>query len=72
MAPNLHKTSCTELPASRAHLLAVEMEMNEAGGWENPEAVMDEVAFRATHISSLMAEMFEYASKKDWWVADEP
>jgi len=70
MAPNLHKMSCTEPPASHAHLLAVEM--NGAGGWENPEAVMEEVAFRATHISSLLAEMFEAAGKKDWLEADEP
>jgi hypothetical protein len=69
MDPNLRKTSGTHAPVFHAHLLAVEM--NGQAGLENPEAVMEEVAFRATHISSLMEEMFETASKKDWWEADE-
>jgi hypothetical protein len=44
--------------------------VTESGGWvtlESPEAVMEEVEFRATHVSSLMEEMFEEARKHDFW-----
>jgi hypothetical protein len=70
MDPNLRKISGTETAVSHAHLLA--REMNGHGELENPAAVMAEVAFRATHISSLMEEMFETAKNKDWWETDEP
>ena len=53
-----------------AHLLVA-----ESGGliaMESPEAVMEEVEFRATHLSSLMEEMFAEAKKHDWWEAAEP
>jgi hypothetical protein len=45
--------------------------MGGASGAETPEAVITEVSFRATHISSLMEEMFKTASEKDWWEKDE-
>jgi hypothetical protein len=48
-----------------AHLL-----FTEPGGrvtLESPEAVMEEVEFRATHVSSLLEEMFEEARKHDFW-----
>jgi len=53
---------------SHAHLL-----VTESGGLaaaESPEAVMEEVEFRATHLSSLLEEMFEEAKKHDWWESD--
>ncbi len=70
MGSNLHKVSGTEPTVCHAHLLAIEM--SDGGGRENPEAVIAEVSFRATHISSLMEEMFKTASEKDWWELDEP
>jgi len=39
---------------------------------ESPEAVMAEVEFRTTHVSSLLAEMFEESKKHDcFWSFDE-
>jgi hypothetical protein len=70
MDPNLHKVSGAEPPVYHAHLLAIEM--SDGGGRENPEAVIAEVSFRATHVSSLMEEMFKTASEKNWWEKDEP
>jgi hypothetical protein len=55
---------------SHAHLLVA-----ESGGlvlMETPEAVMEEVEFRTTHVSSLLEEMFEEAKKHDnFWEPDE-
>ena len=55
---------------SHAHLL-----VTESGGIitpESPAAVMDEVEFRTTHVSSLLAEMFEEAKRHDnFWSFDE-
>jgi hypothetical protein len=71
MTPFPKKMSETSTGAGgHAHLLVV-----ESGGLvalESPEAVMEEVEFRATHLSSLMDEMFEEAKKHDWWEAGEP
>ena len=54
---------------AHAHLLVA-----ESGGLillETPEAVMDEVNFRATHVSSLLEEMFEEAKQHDcFWELD--
>ena len=56
--------------ASHAHLLVA-----ESGGLialESPEAVMEEVEFRATHVSALLAEMFEESKKHDnFWELNE-
>jgi hypothetical protein len=55
--------------ATHAHLLVA-----ETGGLiiaESPEAVMAEVEFRATHLSSLMKEMLEEAAKHELWEEDE-
>jgi len=39
---------------------------------ETPEAVMEEVEFRTTHVSSLLEEMFEESKKHDcFWEPDE-
>jgi len=65
--PNLNGT--TTGTVAHAHLLVA-----ESGGLitlENPEAVMQEVDFRATHISSLLAEMFREAEKHDLLETDE-
>lgn len=55
---------------SHAHLLVA-----ESGGLvtlESPAAVMAEVEFRTTHVSSLLAEMFEEAARHDcFWSLDE-
>jgi hypothetical protein len=53
---------------SHAHLLVAEMAGKAAP--ENPAAVMEEVEYRATHISLLMAKMFEEAMKRDEWESD--
>ena len=71
MNPSLHKLGGPITGnASHAHLLVA-----ESGGMvalESPEAVMEEVAFRATHVSSLLAEMFEEAKKHDnFWEPEE-
>ena len=71
MDPFLQKMSGTTTgTGSHAHLLVA-----ESGGLvtvESPEAVMEEVAFRATHVSSLLAEMFEEAKKHDnFWEQEE-
>jgi hypothetical protein len=52
-----------------AHLLIA-----ETGGLvvvESPEEVMAEVEFRATHLSSLMEDMFKEAMNREWWGDDE-
>lgn len=72
MDPLLHKMNgITTDSAIHAHLLVA-----ESGGLvalESPEAVMDEVTFRATHVSSLLEEMFEESKKHDsFWEPDEP
>jgi hypothetical protein len=55
---------------SHAHLLVA-----ESGGLvllETPEAVMEEVEFRTTHVSSLLEEMFEESKNHDCcWEPDE-
>ena len=67
----MNKTSgtTTGMP-THAHLLVA-----ESGGlvtMESPEAVMEEVAFRATHVSSLLEEIFEELKKHDsFWEPDE-
>jgi hypothetical protein len=70
MTPNLNKLGGTTTGTSaHAHLLVA-----ESGGLitlESPEAVMEEVEFRATHVSSLMEEMFAEARKHDFWEMDE-
>lgn len=70
MAPILNKTGGTTTgTGGHAHLLVA-----ESGGLiaqESPEAVMEEVEFRATHVSSLMKEMFDEARKHDLWEAGE-
>ncbi len=71
MNPFLHKLGGSITGnASHAHLLVA-----ESGGLvtlESPEAVMAEVQFRATHISSLLAEMFEESKKHDnFWELNE-
>ena len=64
MNPSLHKPGgSTTGNASHAHLLVA-----ESGGLitlESPEAVMEEVEFRATHVSLLLTEMFEESKKRD-------
>jgi hypothetical protein len=72
MDPFLHMISSTDTGAgSHAHLLVA-----ESGGliaMESPEAVMEEVEFRATHVSSLLSEMFEESKKHDnFWELNEP
>jgi hypothetical protein len=71
MTPYLKTMDGTTTGSSaHAHLL-----MAESGGlvaMESPQAVMAEVEFRATHLSSLMEEMFEEAGKKEVWDIDEP
>ena len=71
MNPTLNRLGGTTTGTiSHAHLLVA-----ESGGLvtlENAEAVMEEVEFRATHVSSLLAEMFEEARKHDsFWEPDE-
>jgi hypothetical protein len=71
MDPFQHNLSGTTTgTAIHAHLLVA-----EGGGvilMESPEAVMEEVAFRATHISSLLEEMFEESQKHaGFWEPDE-
>ena len=70
MTPNLNKLGGTTTgTGDHAHLLVA-----ESGGLitlESPEAVMEEVEFRATHVSSLMEEMFKEAGKHDLWEMDE-
>ena len=53
----------------RAHLLAMEL-----GGRfvpETPEAVMREIAFRSTHVSRLLEEMFREAETRNLLEVDE-
>ena len=52
-------------PGLHAHLLA--MELGGKSVRETPEEVMREVVFRATHVSSLMEEMFRDAEKHNLW-----
>jgi len=71
MDPLLNKMSGTTTgTGSHAHLLIA-----ESGGlvtMESPEEVMEEVAFRATHVSSLLEEIFEELKKHDsFWGPDE-
>ena len=71
MIPFLQKMGGTTTgTGSHAHLLVA-----ESGGLvllETPEAVMEEVEFRTTHVSSLLEEMFEEAKKHDnFWEPDE-
>ena len=54
---------------SHAHLLVAEMGAKAAP--ENPGAVMEEVEYRATQVSSLMEEMFTDAMKHTEWESDE-
>lgn len=70
MTPRIDKLGGTTTgTGGHAHLLVA-----ESGGLitlESPEAVMEEVEFRATHVSSLMEEMFKEAGKHDLWEMDE-
>ena len=65
MTPFVQKTSSSgSEPASHAHLL-----VEETGGrmaMESPEAVMEEVEFRTSHISLLMKKMFDEALEHDF------
>ena len=54
---------------SHAHLLIAEM--GGMGDLESPEAIMAEVEYRATHLSSLMKEMLEESLRRDLWKDDE-
>lgn len=38
---------------------------------ESPEEVMAEIEFRATHLSSLMEDMFKEAMNREWAEDDE-
>lgn len=64
MTPRVQKMSGPgSEPGRHAHLL-----VEEAGGRvavESPEAVMDEVEFRTSHISLLMEKMFDEAREHD-------
>jgi hypothetical protein len=68
MDPFLHKISSPVTgTSSHAHLLVA-----ESGGliaMESPEAVMEEVEFRATHVSSLLEESKKH---ENFWEPDEP
>ena len=71
MNPFLQKMGGTTTgTGSHAHLLVA-----ESGGLvtlETPEAVMEEVEFRTTHISSLLEEILEESGKHDsFWEPDE-
>ena len=71
MDPFLKNMSGTTTGANiHAHLLVA-----EGGGLvtlESPEAVMAEVAFRATHVSSLLEQMFAETGKHDRaWEPDQ-
>ena len=71
MNPFLQNTSGTTTGANaHAHLLVA-----ESGGLvtlESPEAVMAEVEFRATHISSFLEQIFTEAGKHDcFWEPDQ-
>ena len=52
-------------PGLHAHLLA--MELGGKSARETPEEVIREVVFRATHVSSLMEEMFRDTEKHNLW-----
>jgi hypothetical protein len=54
---------------SHAHLLVAEIAGKPVP--ENPAAVMEEVEYRATHVSLLMEKMFEETMKHDEWESDE-
>ena len=70
MTPLLNKMNHAAPHESfHAHLLVAEMSGPAAA--ESPEAVMAEVEFRATHLSSLMTEMLEESTKHDLWEDDE-
>lgn len=62
-------TGATTGTGSHAHLLVAEMGTNAAS--EKPEAVMEEVEYRATHVSLLMEKMFTESMKHDEWESDE-
>jgi hypothetical protein len=71
MNPFLQNMNGTTTDANaHAHLLVA-----ESGGLvilESPEAVMAEVEFRATHVSSLLEQMFTEAGKHDcFWEPDQ-
>jgi hypothetical protein len=65
MTPLVQKTSGPDPgPGFHAHLL-----VEETGGrvaMESPEAVMEEVEFRTSHISLLMEKMFEESREHDF------
>ena len=72
MDPSLQKMSgATTGTPPHAHLLVA-----ESGGliaMESPEAVMAEIEFRTTHVSSLLEEMFEETKRHDnFWEPDQP
>lgn len=70
MTPNLHKIGGTAIGTyAHAHLLVAES--SGLVTLESPDAVMEEVEFRATHVSLLMEEMFDEARQHDLWAADE-
>ena len=70
MTPFLNRPERTTFDAgSHAHLLVA-----ETGGLvarESPEEVMAEIEFRATHLSSLMEDMFKEVMEREWWEDDE-
>jgi len=71
MDSSLQKLNCLPVgTGTHAHLLVA-----ESGGlvaMESPEAVMEEVAFRATHVSSLLEQMLEECKRRDsFWEPEE-
>ena len=63
MDSDMSKVCATKPRVDHAHLIAIEM--SDQAVLEYSEAVMEEIEFRATHLSSLMLEMFQEAGKKD-------
>lgn len=64
MTPMLHKLGVTTTGSlGHAHLLVA-----ESGGLvtlESPEAVMEEVEFRSTHVGALLEELFEETKRHE-------
>lgn len=62
-------TDVTTGTGFHAHLLVAEM--NGKALPETPAAVMEEIEYRANHISLLMARMFEDSMRQAEWGRDE-
>jgi len=66
MNPTRNRLGGTTTGATQhAHLMVAESGGLTTPTLENAEAVMEEVEFRATHVSLLLANMFEEARKHD-------